>query len=169
MSEEIALSRVNEMTTAAFVECFGPVAEHSPWVAEAAAGARPFADVGAMIDAFAKAVRRARPERQLELLRAHPDLAGRAREITDDSRREQKGAGLDALSPEEFARFTALNAAYRRKFGFPFILAVRGARKQRILDAFERRLGNSKDVELDTALAQVCAILRFRLEDRVAS
>jgi len=155
------------MAKNAFVERFGGIAEHSPWVAEAAAGERPFADLQAMIAAFERAVRDASRERQLDLLRAHPDLAGKAREITEDSRREQKGAGLDTLSAEEFTRFTALNQAYRRKFGFPFILAVRGASKTEILDAFERRIANSAQSEFDTALAQVCTILRFRIEDRI--
>jgi 2-oxo-4-hydroxy-4-carboxy-5-ureidoimidazoline decarboxylase len=167
MSQKISLSLVNAMAKSAFVERFGGVAEHSPWVAETAAGERPFADLQAMIAAFERAVRDASRERQLDLLRAHPDLAGKAREITEDSRREQKGAGLDTLSAEEFTRFTALNQAYRRKFGFPFILAVRGASKTEILDAFERRIGNSAQSEFDTALAQVCTILRFRIEDRI--
>ena len=167
MSQKISLSLVNAMAKNAFVERFGGIAEHSPWVAEAAAGERPFADLQAMIAAFERAVRDASRERQLDLLRAHPDLAGKAREITEDSRREQKGAGLDTLSAEEFTRFTALNQAYRRKFGFPFILAVRGASKTEILDAFERRIANSAQSEFDTALAQVCTILRFRIEDRI--
>jgi 2-oxo-4-hydroxy-4-carboxy-5-ureidoimidazoline decarboxylase len=167
MSQKISLSLVNAMAKNAFVERFGGIAEHSPWVAEAAAGERPFADLQAMIAAFERAVRDASRGRQLDLLRAHPDLAGKAREITEDSRREQKGAGLDTLSAEEFTRFTALNQAYRRKFGFPFILAVRGASKTEILDAFERRIANSAQSEFDTALAQVCTILRFRIEDRI--
>ncbi len=104
------------------------------------------------------------------LLVAHPDLAGRAAlagDLTEDSSREQKGAGLDTLSEEEFARFTALNTRYREQFGFPFILAVKGADKHDILAAFERRLGNSEQVERETALAQVSRIFRFRIEDRV--
>jgi 2-oxo-4-hydroxy-4-carboxy-5-ureidoimidazoline decarboxylase len=167
MSEKILLSRVNAMAKTAFVECFGSIAERSPWVAEQAAGERPFGDLHAMIAAFEKAVRNAARERQLDLLCAHPDLAGKAKEITDESRREQKGAGLDALSPGEFARFRALNDSYRNRFGFPFIFAVRGATKHDILDAFERRIGNGAEAEFDTALSQVCSILRFRLEDRV--
>jgi OHCU decarboxylase len=167
MSQKISLSRVNTMTKKAFVDCFENIAEHAPWVAEAAAGERPFADVEAMIAAFAKAVKNAPRQRQVDLLCAHPDLAGKAKEITDDSRREQKGAGLNALNPAEFARFNALNQNYREKLGFPFIFAVKGATKYAILDAFERRITNDAQTEFETALAEVCKILRFRLEDRV--
>jgi 2-oxo-4-hydroxy-4-carboxy-5-ureidoimidazoline decarboxylase len=164
---QISLPEVNAMTAKQFVECFDNVAEHSAWVAEAAAKERPFPDRNAMIEAFDNAVRAAPAEQQLQLLRAHPDLAGKAGQTTDASRREQAGAGLDALSKDEFARFIALNNRYRSKFGFPFIFAVRGATKQQILAAFEARIGNSTEIELATALAQVARILRFRLEDRV--
>jgi 2-oxo-4-hydroxy-4-carboxy-5-ureidoimidazoline decarboxylase len=168
MSEMIPLSRVNAMTTPAFVECFGSIAEHSPWVAEAALADRPFADLNAMIRSFDNAVRSASRELQLDLLRAHPDLAGRTRKIAVDSKREQKDAGLGALSPEEYARFQMLNETYRDRFGFPFIFAVRGATKHEILEAFQRRIANSAETEFDAALRQVCTILRFRLEDKVA-
>lgn len=167
MSQKISLSRVNAMTKSAFVECFGSIAEHSPWVAETAADERPFVDAPAMIAAFESAVRNASRPRQLDLLRAHPDLAGKAKTITDHSQREQKGAGLDTLNVGEFARFTVLNHDYRTKFGFPFIFAVRGATKHAILAAFERRIANGAETEFDTALGEVCKILRFRLEDRI--
>jgi OHCU decarboxylase len=167
MSQKISLSRVNAMAKSAFVERFASIAEHSPWVAEAAAGERPFADIPAMIAAFERSVRHASRARQLDLLRAHPDLAGKAKTITDDSLREQRGAGLDTLSTAEFARFSALNRDYRAKFGFPFIFAVRGATKYAILDAFERRIANGAEAEFDTALGEVCKILRFRLENRI--
>lgn len=166
----ISLAAINAMPEAEFVAAFGGIAEHSPWVAEAAAARRPFATRAAMIEAFQTAIGEAGAEAQRALLVAHPDLAGRAAiagDLTDDSRREQAGAGLDRLSPDEFARFTALNDAYRRKFGIPFIFAVRGADKHRILAAFEERIGNAADVELATALSQVCRIVAFRLEDRV--
>ncbi len=165
------LKDVNAMGKAAFVAAFGDIAEHSPWVAEQADDARPFAGPEAMVEAFADTVRSAGEDAQLALLNAHPDLAGRAAiagEIGTDSRSEQAGAGLDRLTPAEFARFTALNAAYRERFGFPFILAVRGATKHDILASFEARIGNDRASELATALEQVCRIMRFRLEDRIA-
>ncbi|MBL8791667.1 MAG: 2-oxo-4-hydroxy-4-carboxy-5-ureidoimidazoline decarboxylase [Rhizobiales bacterium] len=155
------------MTAEAFIAAFGDVAEHSPWVAAAAAALRPFASRDAMVAAFETALRSAGPEAKLALIRAHPDLATRAR-LTDDSTREQKGAGLDTLSEAELARFTALNTRYRSRFGFPFIFAVRGADKHQILDSFEARIGNSSEAELAMALTQVMRIFRFRIEDRVA-
>jgi 2-oxo-4-hydroxy-4-carboxy-5-ureidoimidazoline decarboxylase len=163
----MSLNEVNAMSAKQFVECFGDVAERSPWVAEAAAKRRPFGDRDAMIAAFEDAVRSAPAARQLELLCAHPDLAGKARAITGDSSREQKGAGLDALSREEFTHFTNLNERYRAQFGFPFIFAVKGATKHQILSAFEGRIGNSRAEEFHDALSQVSRILRFRLEDRI--
>jgi 2-oxo-4-hydroxy-4-carboxy-5-ureidoimidazoline decarboxylase len=170
MSERFDLAGIDAMSPADFVAAFGDIAEHSPWVAERAAGARPFSNREAAIVAFANAVMSADEETQLALLNAHPDLAGRAAiagDIGADSRAEQAGAGLDTLSPEEFERFTELNTAYRETFGFPFILAVRGATKYDILGAFEARIGNDRETELSTALQQVCRIMRFRLEDRI--
>jgi OHCU decarboxylase len=166
----MSLAAVNAMAESDFVDALGGVAEHSAWVAEAAAKARPFASRAAMIAAFQAAIGEAGAEAQRALLLAHPDLAGRAAiaaELTDDSRREQAGAGLDRLTPDEFARFTALNNSYRERFGFPFIFAVRGADKYRILAAFEARIGNPPDVEFATALEEVCRIVAFRIEDRI--
>jgi 2-oxo-4-hydroxy-4-carboxy-5-ureidoimidazoline decarboxylase len=158
------------MTEAEFVAAFGGIAEHSPLVAERAARRRPFATRAAMIEAFQAAIGEAGAEEQRALLVAHPDLAGRAAiagDLTADSKREQAGAGLDRLTAEEFARFTVLNTAYRERFGIPFIFAVRGADKRKILAAFEARIGNAPDVEFATALEQVCRIVSFRLEDRI--
>ncbi|MCT8974113.1 2-oxo-4-hydroxy-4-carboxy-5-ureidoimidazoline decarboxylase [Microbaculum marinisediminis] len=159
------------MDPAAFVAAFADIAEHSPWVAERAAAERPFRDRSAVVDAFARAVRSADADDRLALLRAHPDLAGRAAiagQIGADSRSEQAGAGLDRLTADEFTRFTEMNTAYRDRFGFPFILAVRGATKHDILAAFEARIDNDRAGEFETALEQVCRIMRFRLEDRIA-
>jgi 2-oxo-4-hydroxy-4-carboxy-5-ureidoimidazoline decarboxylase len=136
-------------------------------VAEKTWARRPFADREALIGAFSHALREATPEAKLALIRAHPDLAARAR-LTAESTSEQAGAGLDRLGATEFARFTELNDAYKQRFGFPFIFAVRGASKTQILRAFEERVGNSPEVEFETALSQITRIFRFRLEDRVA-
>lgn len=163
----IALAAINAMTPAAFVAAFGDVAEHSPWVAENAFAARPFASGDALAAAFDAALEAAPAAAQLALLRAHPDLATRAR-LTADSTREQAGAGLDTLTADEFARFTDLNTRYKARFGFPFIFAVKGATKQQILASFEQRVGASPDDELALALTQVKRIFRFRLADRVA-
>lgn len=167
-----SLADVNAMSAEAFVAAFGDIAEDSPWVAAAAAAKRPFASREAMIAAFATAVTEASQADRLALLRAHPDLAGRAAlagGIGAESASEQAGAGLDRLTQEDFARFTALNQAYRDRFGFSFILAVRGATSRDILAAFEARIGNAREREFATAIEQVCRIMRFRLEDRLVS
>jgi 2-oxo-4-hydroxy-4-carboxy-5-ureidoimidazoline decarboxylase len=170
VSSPVSCDDVNGMSREAFVAAFGDVAEHSPWVAEAAAEGRPFSGLEALIAAFQSAIGEAPREQRLALIRGHPDLAGKAAlagELADDSRREQAGAGLDSLTSDEFARFTRLNDAYTARFGFPFIFAVKGATKHQILDAFEVRLENDPDEEFRTALEQVLRIVRFRLEDRV--
>jgi 2-oxo-4-hydroxy-4-carboxy-5-ureidoimidazoline decarboxylase len=161
------LSAINAMPVTAFTAAFGDIAEHSPWVAERAAAARPFAGRDAMIDAFAAAMHAATHKEQLALIRAHPDLATRAR-LTRDSTNEQKGAGLDTLNPVEWARFIDLNARYKKRFGFPFILAVKGATKDRIIASFEARIAADPKAEFDMALSQIARIIRFRLEGRVA-
>ena len=166
----LELSVVNGLDTDEFVAVFADISEHSPWVARMAEKKRPYRTRAAMIDGFEQVIRTAAPDRQLALLLAHPDLAGRAAkagELTEDSNCEQRGAGLDTLNEEELARFSSLNSKYRERFGFPFIFAVKGADKHDILDAFEHRLGNPVSAELETALAQVGRIFRFRIEDRV--
>ncbi len=167
----LSIDDLNRMAVSDFTNRFGDVAEHSPWVAERAAGARPFADRDAVADAFAAALRDASRDEQLAVLRAHPDLAGRAAiagDLSEDSRREQAGAGLGRLTPDEFERFTALNAAYKQRFAIPFIFAVKGATKDMILAAFEERIANGREVEVENAIDNVCRIMRFRIEDRVA-
>ena len=142
-----------------------PLFEHSAWV-EARADAQPssgdrHADVMAVVHA-------ATSEEQLALIRAHPELAGKAaidRKLTEASQAEQASAGLDRLTPDEYARFHELNAAYRDRFGFPFIICVRLTDKAGILAAMERRLGNTREAEIATAIAQIGEIVRLRLED----
>ncbi len=147
---------------------FGDIAEHAPWVAERAASHRPFASRAAMIETFQNVILHAEKPDQLSLIRAHPDLAGKAK-LTTDSQNEQKGAGLDTLTSDELARFTRLNDAYKTRFGFPFIFAVKGADKFAILESFEARIENDPDREFATALEMVCRIVSFRLQDRVAA
>lgn len=161
--------RPSAMDRAAFVARFGGVFEHSPWVAEAVWESGRVPDgVEALHAAMAAVVRAAGRDRQTALLNAHPDLAGRLAvrgALTADSRLEQAGAGLDRCSPDEHARFTELNDAYRARFGFPFILAVKGRSRAEILAIFERRLGNAPEEEFATALAEVERIARLRLAD----
>ena len=158
------------MDRAAFLAAFGEVFEHSPWVAELAWETGPFGSREALHDAMVRACKGAARERRLALLRAHPDLAGKAAvrgELTDSSRSEQAGAGLDDCTPEELARFQRLNQAYKAKFGFPFILAVKGYDRAGILAAFAARLDNDADTELDRALDQIAKITLYRLSDLI--
>jgi 2-oxo-4-hydroxy-4-carboxy-5-ureidoimidazoline decarboxylase len=139
--------------------------EHSPWV-EARADERPSS--GDRHSDLMAVVLDAAPEEQLALIRAHPELAGKAAidgSLTHASAAEQASAGLDRLTPAEFDRFHALNSAYREKFGFPFIICVRLTDKAGILAAMERRVGNDRDTEIAEALAQIGEIVRLRLRD----
>ena len=166
----LTLSELNAVPAAQFVAHLGEVFEHSPWVARRAAVGRPFSSVGVLHDVMVAAVRAAGPEAQDTLIRAHPDLAGkaaRARNLSDASTGEQASAGLDSLTDEEYERFDRLNNAYRDKFGFPFIIAVKGLDKTAILTAFERRIGHDEETERQTALEQIARIARIRLADLV--
>ena len=150
-----------------FISRYGGVYERSPWVAEAVwdAGGAPD-EAEALADAMAAVVEATGPEAQLRLLRAHPDLAGKlavGEEMTSESESEQAAAGLDHCLPEEFAEFQRLNAAYKARFGFPFIMAVKGHDRAAILAAFRRRIGNDREAEFREALAQVHRIARMRL------
>ncbi|MBY5463656.1 2-oxo-4-hydroxy-4-carboxy-5-ureidoimidazoline decarboxylase [Rhizobium leguminosarum] len=152
-----------------FVSRFGGVFEHSPFIAERAYDAGPVIEplTAAGVHASLTAIfRAASPQERLGVLNAHPDLAGRlaiSGELTEDSRKEQAGAGLDRLSPAEYTRFTELNSIYVEKFGFPFIIAVKGLGKDDILSAFETRIGNDRHEEFVTATAQVERIALLRL------
>lgn len=165
------LDTLNAASREAFVEQLGSVFEHSPWVAAAVIAQRPFADVDALHAAMCKAVRDADADAQLTLIRAHPELAGRAAirgELTAASQQEQRGAGLDQCSAEEFARLHALNDAYRQGFGFPFIIAVRGHDRHSIMQAMQLRSGNEREAEVAEALQQIERIAALRLADMLA-
>lgn len=161
----------SKLPKALFVEVFGRVWEHSPWVAEAAydAGIGTAQDTAEGLHAaMVAAMRKHSPERQKALLNAHPDLAGKlaaAGEIMPESTQEQASAGLDRLTSDERVRFTALNEAYKARFGIPFIMAVKGATKAQILAAFEERLKNTPEQEFATALTQVEKIVLLRLKE----
>jgi 2-oxo-4-hydroxy-4-carboxy-5-ureidoimidazoline decarboxylase len=134
------------------------VYEHSPWVAEAAWHERPFRSLSELHGAMERAVNVAPDERKMELIRAHPDLAGKAAvagELTVKSEREQASAGLNRLSPEEYEAFTGMNHSYRERFGMPLIFCVREHTKEAILKGAEERLGNTREEEIETALAEI--------------
>jgi 2-oxo-4-hydroxy-4-carboxy-5-ureidoimidazoline decarboxylase len=159
----MTIEALSALDCANFVETIGWVFEHSPWVAERAWATRPFTSVDALHGAMVDQVEHASAEEQLALLRAHPDLGTRAR-VSEASAAEQAGAGLDQLTSAEFQRLLALNKAYRDKFGFPFLFAVKGSSKHDVLDALERRVASSREDEYRVALAQVYRIARFRIE-----
>lgn len=164
----VTLDALNGASRASFIAALGALFEHAPWVAERAHARAPFKTVADLFEAMHAAVTQAGRGEQLALLRNHPDLAGKAAgKLTAASAAEQGALGLDRLSGEEFARFERLNAAYREKFGFPFIICVRRQTRDAILDAFARRLENSAEAELATALEEVSLIARLRLADQV--
>ena len=149
----------------AFVARFGGVWEGAPWVAEAAWECGPFDDHDALHAAMRDAVDRAPRQRRLALIRAHPDLGERAAALGADSAREQAAAGLGALDDERRARLIALNAAYRERFGFPFVICAREHTAGSILATAEARLGNDPATEERAALVEVAKIARLRLDD----
>lgn len=162
---------VHDLPRVAFVDRFGGVFEHSPWVAEAAfdAGLDGACDTASGLHALmSRAMMAGSEEQKLALIMAHPDLAGRlarAGRLTAESTREQASAGLDQLTDEERARFTELNDAYKARFGFPFIMAVKGRSKGEIMDAFERRIAHDRTQEFATALMEISRIALLRLGD----
>lgn len=174
MNDRRLTPRPSQLGREAFLAAYGDIYEHSPWVAEQAweRGLDASCDTPAgLAEVLGRVLRQAPAEQQLDLIRAHPDLAGKAAiagKLTDDSTREQAGAGLDQCTPEELARFQRLNETYKEKFGFPFVMAVKGSDRHAILDAFEDRLENDPKAERLTAIEQINRIARFRLEDRGA-
>jgi 2-oxo-4-hydroxy-4-carboxy-5-ureidoimidazoline decarboxylase len=160
----VPLLDLNAMSTEDFVNALGAIFEHSPWVARAVAPDRPFQSLRELHAAMVQAVQGAGHGLQLELIRSHPDLGAKLK-MTDQSLSEQSGAGLDRLSPELFERFNRLNDAYKSRFGFPFIIAVRNHTRTSILEQFEQRGLNDADLERQTALLEIAEIARFRLED----
>lgn len=167
-----SLDELNVMSRDDFTAALGEVFEHSPWVAARAWDARPFGSVAALHRAMVGAVDKAGRELQLTLVGAHPDLGGRLareRKLTRHSAREQATAGLDNLTDAEFARFERLNALYRQRFHFPFVICVHDHDKAAILEAFERRLGNGPERELAEALANIVRIAELRLAALVAA
>jgi 2-oxo-4-hydroxy-4-carboxy-5-ureidoimidazoline decarboxylase len=152
------------------VRVVGPVFEHSPWIAEATWSKRPFTGIEHLHQALCNTVRSAGPEKQLELIRAHPDLVGGAAlsgSLTVSSTSEQSSAGLDKLTEREILAFQLSNDLYREKFGFPFVICARLNKKEAILKAFPVRLQNSREQEIRTALEEIYKIAYFRLQDIV--
>jgi 2-oxo-4-hydroxy-4-carboxy-5-ureidoimidazoline decarboxylase len=165
-------ARLNTMLRDDFVRFVGPVFEHSPWIAEAAWARRPFASMEVLHAALCEIVRAAGEEKQLALIRAHPDLVGKlalAGQLTKESTGEQASAGLDRLTAAEVELFQQNNAAYKTKFGFPFIICARLNKKEAILNGFKVRLQNSREQEIQAALGEIFKIAELRLRDLTQS
>jgi 2-oxo-4-hydroxy-4-carboxy-5-ureidoimidazoline decarboxylase len=166
----VSLDQLNAASEADFTAALADIYEHSPWVAQAASAKRPFTTVTALHETMTAAVRNGSAEALLALVKAHPDLAGkaaRAGELTPESTNEQASVGLDRLSEQDFDRFHKLNDAYQAKFGIPFIVCVRRHTKDSILGEFERRLSHHRADEFETALAEIIRIAALRLDQRV--
>jgi 2-oxo-4-hydroxy-4-carboxy-5-ureidoimidazoline decarboxylase len=166
----IFLSQLNSFATEDFVRIVGPVFEHSPWIAEITFAKKPFADLENLHRALCETVKISGEEKQLALIRLHPDLVGKialAGQLTKESTNEQADAGLNKLSPEEIDLFQKQNAAYKNRFGFPFVICARLNKKAAILAGFENRLKNSRKQEIKTALEEIFKIAELRLRDLI--
>jgi 2-oxo-4-hydroxy-4-carboxy-5-ureidoimidazoline decarboxylase len=161
-----SLSDLNQMSQMDFVAALGAVFEDTPAIAQKVWHHRPFKDRKELHQCMVDVVKSARPAEQLALIRAHPDLGNKAK-MAIASVQEQAGVGLDRLSPEEYDRFMALNQAYREKFGFPFIIAVKNHTATSILEAFIHRLKNSAAIEIKQSLSEIAQIAEFRLLELV--
>lgn len=151
-----------------FVDRYGGIYEHSAWVAEETyAAAADVSDTDSLASIFARCVDEAPYDRKLTLICAHPDLAGKAAiagDLTEASGAEQSSAGIDQCTAEEYDQFQSMNAKYKEKFGFPFVMAVRNSNRSDILGAFAKRLQNDSETEFATAIAEIHKIARLRLE-----
>lgn len=166
MNKKLSLDMINQMDRRSFTEALGWIFEHSPWIAERAWVKRPFFRISCLHHVMKSVVNEAAMEEKLALLRAHPDLASRV-QMANASIKEQSEAGLDQLTEEEYEDFLTLNKAYTEKFGFPFIMAVRGHNKGSIRESIRKRLQLSPETELLEALCQIYKIACFRLHDLV--
>lgn len=166
----MTIAALNSVSRNEFVRLVGPGFEHSPWIAETTWARRPFASVEQLLGALCQTVRDASESQKLALIRAHPDLVGRAAQagtLTRESAGEQASAGLSQLTTDEIAAFQKYNAAYREKFGFPFVICARLNKKEAILAGFKVRLHNSPEQEMAAALDEIFKIAELRLRDLV--
>jgi 2-oxo-4-hydroxy-4-carboxy-5-ureidoimidazoline decarboxylase len=167
-----SLAVLNELDKKKFVQIIGPVFEHSPWIAEETWAKKPFASFEYLHSTLCETVNNSGEENKIVLIRAHPDLVGRAAlagTLTSESTGEQAGAALNKLLPEEIDLFKKRNTTYKNKFGFPFVICARLNKKEAILAGFERRLANSRDFEIKTALEEIFKIAELRLRDLIVS
>jgi 2-oxo-4-hydroxy-4-carboxy-5-ureidoimidazoline decarboxylase len=169
---QITLADLNACSSDDFVAKLANIFEYSPWIAEQAASARPFAGIQALFESMKAAVDRAPSQVRLALIKAHPDLANKTRRaegLTAESNTEQNSAGLDRLSDAEYQAFERVNNAYRSKFGYPYVVCVRRQTRDSILRDFERRLPNDADTEARKSIEEICRIAALRLDEIVAA
>jgi 2-oxo-4-hydroxy-4-carboxy-5-ureidoimidazoline decarboxylase len=162
----LKVEEVNALERHQFTETFAPLFEHSPWIVARSAGKRPFGDRHEFFAALCETVMKASNDEKLCLICAHPDLVGHE-VLTRESQNEQTSAGLGRLSPDEVKRFREYNEGYRKKFGFPFVICARLNKKEAILEAFQVRLQNSREKEVEIALGEIFKIAELRLKDLV--
>lgn len=170
MSRRYTARALSNMNQADFVAALDGIYEHSPWVAEQAWQQRPFNDVTALLKALQDAMWQAEKAAQWQLIKAHPELAGKAAlagELTAASTAEQAGAGLNACTPEEYTSIQTLNAAFGSRFGMPFIVAVRGLSRTDIIAAMQQRLDYTPEQAFEESLRQIGLIAAHRLQERV--
>lgn len=170
--DKITLQQLNNFTQAQFTQTLADIFEHSPWIAEKTWANRPFNSIDALHTAMCATLANADSAAQLQLIRAHPQLAGKAAvagELTAASMQEQNSAGLSQCSPEEFAQIAQFNNDYSAKFGFPYILSVRGHTRRSIIVDMAARINNPRAVEISAALRQIERIAAFRLADKIAA
>lgn len=168
----LTILQLNQFSQAEFTQTIGSVFEHSTWIAELTWARQPFASLEELHHALCQTVKKADEARQLALIRAHPDLVGKlalAGQLTSESTREQASAGLAKLSPDEVELFQRQNAAYKDKFGFPFVICARLNKKEAILNGFASRLKNSREAEMKTALEEIYKIAELRLRDLISN
>jgi len=168
MAMNQTLKQLNEFGLIEWLDAIGWVFEHSPWVAEKAWVFRPFSSIDQLHEVMMQNVYEAPLEVQISFLCAHPNLATKL-QMSDISQKEQQGVGLDCLSPAEFAEFTAANNLYMEQFQFPFILAVRGQTKEKILASMQERIHHTLEAELGKALSEIHKITLFRLQDIITA
>lgn len=167
VNAKLELTQLSALDQTAFTQYLAGIFEHSPWVPERAWAYRPFATLDALHQRMVTVVEQASTSEKQALIKAHPELAGKqaqAGTLTSSSAHEQRGAGLDQCSPDELRRLRALNADYMEKFGFPFIIAVKGRNRYQIMDAIEVRLAHTPETEFQACLDEIAQIARFRLE-----
>ena len=159
-----SIDKFNKLSKAEFISIFGNIFEKTEWVAEKCYESKPYNNLDELVSKMMKIFENIEKERHLEILNSHPDLAVE-KKLTEDSKNEQKNASLNQCTDEEFVEFKKLNEEYKKKFGFPFIIAVKGKNKEEILNSFRQRITNNINLEFEEAKKQVKKIASFRLSE----